>query len=305
MRSEFSRTGTSVVALNFATWAATLAVTLRRSREAPGASTPTGQASSESSDPTEPGGPSATATNDSSPFQLSVNMVTGWLTVLGFAFFAQSYVMALAFYSQFGLTPEDVGWSQTRAIARSAVVSGAFAIVLGLALLSSILVARLARAVLARRSAETAGGLTSVWWPRVALTLIIVGGLWFIATSLYTSNTSVRKAANDVRTVKDPAADAGFTAQMYGIDYSVGRATWSEPELDGRVTRVRTIGVLLGQANGTSIVYDLCTRAVLRLPTGSLILQERNLFAESGSDESPVTDQDRRSACQPLGRTVS
>lgn len=300
----------SVVGVTLAACAALLAVTLGRGRSAVLDSASAEDASSESGGGVATGAPSTAATDDASPFHRSLSAITALLTLSGLAYYAQAYLAALAFYGEFGVTPEDVAWSQTRAIARSAIVGLMFAVavavVVGVVFLFGYTVARLARAGSdGRRNPRAARAMTSVIWFRIGMACIVMGGGGFIAASLFSTDAAVRQAAEDLRAARDGTAVATFSSQVNGIDYSVGTATWTEPGPDGRAVRMRTIGALLGQANGTSIVYDLCTRAILRLPSGSLVLQERSSFVDPPTDPAPVTDEDRRSTCQPFGRTVN
>jgi hypothetical protein len=77
-----------------------------------------------------------------------------------------------------------------------------------------------------------------------------------------------------------------------------------EPDAQGRTARVQTYGILLGQASGTSVLFDLCLKRIVRIPSGLLVLVQDEESAGPGDPHQTAKQaQDSRAAyCASLGR---
>lgn len=204
---------------------------------------------------------------------LSVSVVSAVLSLITIVLYGWSYLLALNFYSLFGITPEDVGWSHVRAISRIAYIWGTTILA---SLIVTVLVAlaiRVGRA-LGRR-------LPLVRRQRMRLPRWL-GGVTFMLMVLATVAVAGYRVVEEVRDVRGAArsviearetTDAAVTAVgLAGIDVPLAAASWVQPGADGPGTR--SLVAFLGQANGTSIFYDLCTRSLVRVPTGDLALEQ-------------------------------
>ncbi len=188
-----------------------------------------------------------------------------------------TYFLSLTFYSTFGVTPEDVAWSETRAAVKSVV----FAVMIGIPVL--VLNRALNRAF-ARLDQRVARWLDRhPGWQRFRLPplaqrilhkLRLLPLVAFLVVLFIMVTGNVLASATRVRDVgRNEGPWINFVAPA-GIAAPVGFARWTEADDRGRPATRRSQVWLLGQANGTSVFYDGCLRRTIRVPTGVLVFEQ-------------------------------
>lgn len=226
------------------------------------------------------------------------------VSLVGLFLYGSAYYLAVAFYGRFGVTPQDVGWSQVHAIAKAAFFSGVTAVLL---LLGGAVGGLLAYSV----AAGGGWGLRKLGWrvrlprwlPILAQAVLAVAVVLRVAFTFYDATVDVRQVADGLRDWRQTERLSALATNWAGIDVAQGIGAWVEPAEGGISERRQGLVVLLGESDGTSILYDVCSKSTARVPTDSLVLYQ----SSEGNDvpDDARLRQARADTCRSLGRQVA
>jgi hypothetical protein len=241
--------------------------------------------------------------------RFGLGSVSASLTLLGLVLYAASYRMALSYYEVFGVTVEDVGWSQVRAVGRSASYSALMGVGLAIVLLSPFglgIMWVISRTWRAFRPDRVPGRLlrrlpSEVRW-------LIASGLAVMTIvaavePVMRLDDPARRAAQGLRAMQPNISDL-LLPHAAGIDPVGGEAQWTELDAEGRQHRVRSYALFLGQNGGSTVLFDFCKGSTIRVPTDVFHLQQDGWFDDAASTSDAATPEDLIATyCRSVGRT--
>jgi hypothetical protein len=205
--------------------------------------------------------------------RLPVATILSAFGLTGLVLYAASYLVGDTFYAQFGLAPEDVGFTKQAALAHASYFLAAV-ILVGILVCTVPLVLYVVlgdRADYGFISRPLTRLLKRPWSHRKwACTIIAVS--WLIVVLFFALGITAQLTAEHFIASSGPH-DATLLTNTTGITFSMGQATWTEPRGSSSVTVRRTVA-LLGESGGMVVMYDYSDRRIVRVSTGSVVFSQ-------------------------------